>query len=130
MYFLDTNAVIDYFRDRGRVGDRLLAREPQEVALPAVVLYELEVGAAKSSRPDDTRRQIDELTAVVAVAPFAESEAQAAARIRTALDARGTPVGPHDVLIAATALANGGVLVSHNTRELSRIEGLRLEDWY
>jgi tRNA(fMet)-specific endonuclease VapC len=130
MYFLDTTAVIDYFRDRGRVGDRLLAREPREVALPAVVLYELEVGAAKSSRPDETRRQIDELTAVVAVTPFAEGEARAAARIRTALEAHGTPIGPHDVLIAATALANGGILVSRNTRELSRVEGLRLEDWY
>jgi tRNA(fMet)-specific endonuclease VapC len=129
MYFLDTNAIIDYFRDRGRVAERLLAREPREVALPAVVLYELEVGAAKSSRPDETRRQIDELTAVVPVTPFAEGEARAAARIRAALEVHGTPIGPHDVLIAATALARGGVLVSRNTRELSRIEGLRLEDW-
>lgn len=43
---------------------------------------------------------------------------------------RGLPIGPHDVLIAATALAHGAILVTHDTEELARVHGLRLEDWY
>lgn len=56
--------------------------------------------------------------------------AKAAARIRADLESRGLPIGPYDVLIAATALARGAILVTHNTVELSRVAGLRLEDWY
>lgn len=129
-YFLDTNTVIDLFKNRGRVAERLLSKRPDEIALPAVVLYELELGAEKSPRPEANRLQIEELVAVATVVPFAEAAARAAARIRASLEAAGTPIGPYDVLIAATALAGGGVLVTRNTRELSRVAELRLEDWY
>jgi tRNA(fMet)-specific endonuclease VapC len=53
-----------------------------------------------------------------------------AATIRADLETRGKPIGPYDVLIAGTALANKSVLVTHNTSEFERIEGLQLEDWY
>ncbi|WP_442921628.1 PIN domain-containing protein [Microcoleus sp. Aus8_D2] len=49
--------------------------------------------------------------------------------IRAQLAASGTPIGPNDLLIASIALANNLILVTHNTREFSRVEGLRLEDW-
>ncbi len=51
-------------------------------------------------------------------------------KIRATLEKQGRPIGPYDVLIAATALSNNGVLVTHNMREFSRIEGLRIEDWH
>ncbi len=129
-YYLDTNTVIDLFKKRGRVAERLLARRPGEIALAAIVLYELEVGAEKSKLPEESRRQIEEISAVATIVSFGEAEARAAARIRAQLEAQGTPIGPHDVLIAATTLANGGVLISRNTRELARIQGLQIEDWY
>jgi tRNA(fMet)-specific endonuclease VapC len=47
-----------------------------------------------------------------------------------ALEARGLPIGPLDVLIAGTALAHGATLVTRNLREFSRVEGLKLENWY
>ncbi|HSL81928.1 MAG TPA: PIN domain-containing protein [Thermoanaerobaculia bacterium] len=62
--------------------------------------------------------------------PFGAAEARAAARIRAGLEAQGRTIGPYDILIAATALARGEVLVTHNTEELGRVEGLRLEDWF
>ena len=49
--------------------------------------------------------------------------------IRQSLTEKGTPVGPNDLLIAATVLANNGTLITHNTKEFSRIEDLRIEDW-
>lgn len=64
------------------------------------------------------------------VLPFGLEEARAAARIRVDLESRGEPIGPHDTLIAATAVAAGGILVTHNTKEFSRVGKLRLEDWY
>ena len=46
------------------------------------------------------------------------------------LERLGTPIGPFDVLIAGTARAHGATLITHNTREFGRIEGLAVEDWY
>lgn len=45
------------------------------------------------------------------------------------LEALGTPIGFNDLQIGAIALANNLILVTHNTREFSRVDGLRLEDW-
>ena len=49
--------------------------------------------------------------------------------LRADLAAQGKPIGPHDILIAATARAHDAVLVTHNTGEFARVTGLRLEDW-
>ncbi len=129
MYCLDTNTVIELFRHHGKVAEHLLARSTAEIAVPSVVLYELEVGVRKSKRPKLGRRQIDELMAVLALLPFGAEEARAAAAIRADLERRGLKIGSYDVLIAATALARGAVLVTHSTGEFGLIEGLRIEDW-
>jgi tRNA(fMet)-specific endonuclease VapC len=55
--------------------------------------------------------------------------AETAGKIRAELDQKGTPIGPFDLLIGASALARKWVLITHNTREFSRINGLMLEDW-
>ena len=130
MFVLDTNTVAYFFRGEGRVGERLLATPPGEIALPAVVLYELQVGVEKSAAPARRRRQLERFAATVRLLPFAAREARAAARIRVALERRGTPIGPLDTLIAATALANGGTLVTRNVSEFGRVPGLTVEDWY
>lgn len=130
MYALDTSTVVDYLRGRGRVAERLLATPFGDVALPTVVLYELELGLEKSDAAPSRRKRLEEFFRSVTLLPFGEAEARAAARIRVDLEARGRPIGPYDTLIAATALARGAVLVTHNTEEFGRVEGLRLEDWY
>lgn len=61
--------------------------------------------------------------------PFNDRCAEEAARIRADLASQGKPIGPHDILIAATARAHDAVLVTHNIGEFARITGLRLEDW-
>ena len=57
-------------------------------------------------------------------------EVRQAARIRATLEQRGEPIGPIDVLIAGTALAQTAVLVTRNVREFERVPGLQVEDWY
>jgi len=61
--------------------------------------------------------------------PFDEGCEEVYGMIRADLASAGTPIGPNDALIAATALANGFTLVTHNTREFGRVQGLKMEDW-
>ena len=130
MIVLDTNTLIYFFKRQGRVAGRLLAQPPREIGVPTIVIYELEVGIAKSTSPEKRRRQLTELLAAMTVLPFGTAEAQQAARIRVELEQAGEPIGPYDILIAATALAHGGRLATRNVREFGRVPGLSLEDWY
>jgi tRNA(fMet)-specific endonuclease VapC len=130
VYALDTNSVSFFLKGRGRVAERLLAEPPANVSVPAVVLYEVEYGAGRSQAPAALRGRLDALLGTLRVLPFAEAEARAAAEIRLELERSGKPIGPLDVLIAATAREQNAVLVTHNVKEFRRIRGLRLEDWY
>lgn len=130
MYALDTNTVVYFFKGMGGVGTRLLAVPPSETMVSAVVAFELAVGVAKSPEASRRREQLARFLATVSVVPFGREDADAAAAIRADLEQRGLPIGPLDVLIAGSALARGAVLVTRNTREFSRVAGLRLESWY
>lgn len=130
MFVLDTNTLIYFFKGMGQVSRRLLATPPDQVAIPAIVLYELETGIAKSSHPERRREQLEALLAAARVLPFGEAETRAAAGVRADLEAAGTPIGPLDNLIAGTAVAHDAVLVTRNTGEFSRVAGLALQDWY
>src|SRR4030042_1148000 len=130
MYILDTNTLIYFFKGIGNVSTRLLQTPPRSIGIPTIVLFELEVGISKSNSPKKRRLQLESLTSTVNILPLGYEEVKCAATIRADLENRGKPIGPYDVLIAGTALANKTVLVTHNTTEFERIEGLQLEDWY
>ncbi len=130
MYALDTNSLIYFFKGTGRVAERLPQIPPREIAIPTVVLYELELGLAKSTDPVRRRNQLEDLLSVVELLPFGKTEARMAAKVRADLEMKGTPIGQIDTLIAGTALSHGAVLVTRNVREFGRVEGLTVEDWY
>jgi len=130
MYILDTNTLIYYFKGMGNVAENLLKHPPRNIAIPSIVLYELEVGLAKSKEPEKRRRQLETLIGLIAILPLGTKEAQSAAMIRASLEKAGTPIGPMDILIAGTVLANQGTLVTHNAKEFSRVNGLQITDWY
>jgi len=130
MYVLDTNTLIYYFKGMGRVAEHLLQHTPRDIAIPSIVLYELETGLAKSISPEKRRKQLDNLTEFVTILPLGANEAKASAVIRASLEVAGKPVGPMDTLIAGTTVTHHGILVTHNTKEFSRIDGLQIADWY
>lgn len=130
MFVLDTNTVIYFFQGRGGIAVRLLDTAPSAIGLSAIVLFELETGIAKSSAPSRRRRQLDMLVEAATLLPFGSAEARAAAEARSVLERAGTPIGPLDNLIAGTAIAAGGTLVTRNVDEFSRIPGLRVVNWY
>jgi len=130
VYVLDTNSVLYLLKGKGQVGERLLTTPRADVAIPAVVLYELEVGTRRSASPKRRRSQLRDLVGPMRVLPFDKPEANVAARIRVELERAGEPIGPMDTLIAATALRHGATLVTHNVDEFERVNGLAIEDWY
>jgi tRNA(fMet)-specific endonuclease VapC len=129
VYALDTNSLIYFFKGQGQVGAILRNKQPQEVAIPSVVVYEVEVGISRLAQPDKRRRAFEDLLRAVRILPFDEAAARASAQIRRALESAGTPIGPLDTLIAGSAFASSAILVTHNTREFGRVRGLRIEDW-
>ena len=129
MYLLDTNTLIFFFKGKGNVAKHLFSISPRDIGIPSIVLYELEVGIAKSPSPKKRKKQLLDLTSAVTILPFGEKEAESAAAIRAGLEKQGTPIGPYDILIAGTALANRAVLVTNNRKEFSRIKKLSIEDW-
>lgn len=130
MFALDTNTLIYFFRGEGNVAAKLLSTPPSDLGVPSIVLFELEVGLARAKSRRRRGQQLNLLANSVHLLPFDAAAARSAAQIRVALAKAGTPIGPYDVLIAGTALANNATLVTHNTREFSRVASLRLTDWY
>ena len=129
-YQLDTDICIDALRGRiPRVLARMQACDPSEIHLSAVTCAELQFGALRSDHPAESVAVLNEFVGTFAVVPFDQAAAKCSAEIRAHLEQRGTPIGPNDLLIAATALANDLTLVTRNHREFSRVVGLRIEDW-
>jgi len=130
MYVLDTNTLIYFFKGKGKVAQKMFRKVPSDIGVPAIVIYELQTGIAKSTSSKKRIRQLDSLLESVEVLPFSAKEAKAAAIIRAQLEKKGTPIGPYDVLIAGTAMVCQGTLVSHNLTEFNRVTGLKTVDWY
>ena len=130
MYVLDTNTLIYFFKGSGRVAERMLNEAPTDIGIPAVVIFELLTGIAKSVSPKKRTGQLNSLLDAIKVLPFSIEEAKSSAAIRAQLEKKGTPIGPFDVLIAGTAMANRAILVSRNLAEFNRIDGLKTEDWF
>ena len=130
IYLLDSNACIAYLRTPlSAVGRRLVRQQPADIALCAVVKSELIYGAAHSTRPEEQLAQLEHFFQPYTSLPFDDAAATISGQVRADLAARGTPIGLHDLQIAAIALAHNLTLVTHNVHEFSRVNGLRIEDW-
>lgn len=127
---LDSNVVIHAMKGMGGVGSRLARMSPDEIGIPSVVLYELEFGTLRSGNPARRKRDLERLNGVISVLPFDDRAAGRAARLRYDLEQSGTTLAPMDLLIAGTVLAQGAKLITHNTREFTRVPGLQVEDWF
>jgi tRNA(fMet)-specific endonuclease VapC len=126
---LDTNIVSHVIRaPGGAVGKRLLSVSADECCLSIITLAELRFGAAKVSS-GRLLRQIEGFVALAPAIPFEHPADLSYAEIRAHLEARGTPIGPHDLFIAAHALSLGLTLVTANIREFARVPGLKVENW-
>jgi tRNA(fMet)-specific endonuclease VapC len=129
-YLLDTNVCVQYLRGRSAsILSRLQNTPSDQIRLCSVVKAELFLGALRSAKPESNRAKVDAFIRPYESVPFDDIAADVCARIRHQLETAGTPIGPYDLQIAALALVHGHTLVTHNTREFSRVPSLSVEDW-
>jgi len=130
MYLLDTNACIRLMnQSSSNIIKHLQQHPPAEIAVCSIVKAELLYGARHSKRVEANLQLLQRFFKPLTSFNFDDRCAEEAGLIRADLAAQGKPIGPNDVLIAATARAYDAVLITHNTGEFSRVTGLRLEDW-
>jgi tRNA(fMet)-specific endonuclease VapC len=128
-YMLDTNLCIRVLRDRPKNMRERFNAEATAMCVSSIVVYELLVGAEKSANPVATRREVERFLSRLQVLQFDEPAAAHAAEIRAALERRGSPIGPHDTLIAGHARSLGLIVITGDLGEFGRVDGLRSEDW-
>jgi tRNA(fMet)-specific endonuclease VapC len=132
-YLLDTNACIALINGTEitvrRRFKRAVARE-SVILLSSIVAFELWYGVAKSQRKDSNTQRLETfLGGPLEWALFDEDDARGAGTVRAELETVGRPVGAYDVLLAGQARRRGATLVTSNTKEFARVQGLKWEDW-
>jgi len=129
-YMLDTNIVAYAKNNRPEVVYERMSRfDPEDLCVSVITLAELEYGVFNSSNPERNQLALTLFLANIEVVPFDDDAAVEYGRIRADLKRKGMPIGANDLMIAAHAKSLGVTLVTNNTREFERVEGLMLEDW-
>jgi len=130
MYLLDSNVCIRLLNQKhAGIEKRFRNCEPSEISLCSIVKAELLYGARHSLLVEGNLHRLELFFSPFGSLPFDDACAEIYARIRQDLSTQGCLIGPNDLLIAAVALANDAVLVTHNQKEFCRVAGLRLTDW-
>lgn len=129
-WMLDTDTCIALIRRQPeRALRRLQSKGASQVGISTITSSELAYGAARSSRSEQASQALQEFLLPLEIAAYDERAALEYGSVRAALLASGQPIGPLDTLIAAHARSLDLVLVTHNTREFSRVPKLRIDDW-
>ena len=129
-YYLDTNICVYFLKGLyPALLSKILSLHPSDIKIPAIVKAELFYGAEKSAKREENIQKITAFLSPFEIAPFGNSAAIYYSQIRSSLEKSGSLIGPNDLLIAATTLAENGILVTNNTKEFSRIPELRIENW-
>jgi len=131
-YVLDTNAVSALMRGSATVVERLAATAPAEVAVPQPVLAEIAYGIerlARSKRRVALQARFDLLCSELPRADWTDRVSRMYGRVKVSLERRGTRIEDFDAAIAAHALALDATLVTADLDHMTRVPGLRVENW-
>jgi tRNA(fMet)-specific endonuclease VapC len=126
---LDTNICIYVIKNRPPEVRDLFNARGEHICLSSVTVAELIYGAEKSQRRQHNLTVVENFTARLDVLAFDESAAGHYGDIRANLERQGKPIGPYDLMIAGHARGHGLVLVTNNSGEFDRVDGLRVENW-
>ena len=129
-YMLDTNICIYAIKNKPeKVLKTLKEKMNDGICISAITLAELAHGVEKSAARDKNRAALLRFLSILNVLPFDDLAAAEYGEVCADLQRKGTPIGTMDMLIAAHAKTEGLILVTNNTREFERVEGLTLENW-
>ena len=128
---LDTNVCIDVLRGRKKVVDQLASCDPNDCYISVVSEFELFQGVdrAPAEHREEERIKVARFVGSLQILPFDSACARIAAHLNATLLNQGTPISITDVFIAATGLLHQRTIVTNNTKDFDRIQGLTLEDW-
>ena len=131
IFFLDANIIISILRKKtgSRVSEIVSRYSKIEIKIPSMVKAELLVGAYKSDKTESNLESIRKILLPFEIVPFDDRATEIYGVIKAELEKEQKTIGPKDLIIAATAMSRGGILVTNNTREFGRVKGLQIEDW-
>lgn len=128
-YLLDTNICIYIINEQpAQVLQRLIQAGRESLAISTVTVAELAFGVAKSTRAD-SRAKLENFLSKFPIVDWDQDAAWIYGNVRKDLEAKGQRIGERDLLLACQALALDATMVTNNTREFERVEGLKLENW-
>ncbi len=130
MFLLDTNTCI-FLKNKKPIHilEKLRSVLEDGVFLSSISVAELQYGVHNSTHIEKNRISLIEFLAPFDILEFDDNDAEVFGKIRYQLKLAGKLIGPYDMLIAAQALARDLILVTNNTGEFGRVDGLRIEDW-
>ena len=129
-YMLDTNICIYMIKHRpSHVIQKFIEQEPDDVCISSITYAELAHGVEKSQAKEKNRLALTIMLSEIQILPFDDLAAQVYGVIKADLQRKGTPIGPLDTLIAAHAKSLDLMLVTNNTKEFERVDGLKLDNW-
>lgn len=129
-YMLDTNICIYAIKHKTEtVIKNFLSHEPEEMCISAITYAELMYGVEKSMAIEKNRIALSLFLSPLTILEFQALAAEEYGKVRAELESKGMPIGPMDLLIAGHARSEGLILVTNNTREFCRVEGIVVEDW-
>jgi tRNA(fMet)-specific endonuclease VapC len=129
-YLLDTCVISDFIKGEPGTQARIRQTQPADIAVSVITVMELRYGLLLNpQRAQKIEPVITSFLSSIEQIPFNLPEAEQTAQVRAILKSQGQPIGPYDVLIAATALQHDLIMVTANQREFERVPGLQTEDW-
>ncbi len=128
-YLLDTNACIAILKGNPTILNHVRRVGLQQLYLCTPVKAELWFGACKSIKVTENKAKLESFFIDIPSLAFDDHVFKTLAELRMDLFAKGTPIGPYDMQIAAIALNYDLTIVTHNVREFERVPNLRIEDW-
>ena len=129
-YIFDTNVCIKILNGNNEsILNKIDDINNYDIIIPSIVRFELFYGAFKSKKSTKTLKILNEFLNSFETIGFNDNIAEIAGKIRADLEKKGTPIGPYDLIIGATTIYKNLILVTHNTKEFSRIDKIKIEDW-
>jgi len=130
MYLLDTNICIYIIKKKPvDVLKTLKTKSKKDIYISSITIAELEYGIAKSHFPEKNKIALIEFLSIFNILPFDDNDAVDFGEIKKELEKKGKIIGPMDLLLAAQAKSKKLILVTNNTKEFERVEGLKIENW-
>ena len=129
-YLLDTNICIYLIKERPpEVLNRFQQVKIQQLFIPTITVFELYYGIEKNNSHTRNLKALEKFIAPLTIVNFDLESAKKTASIRATLQKKGLSIGAYDTQIAGISLAHNMTLLTNNTREFERVEGLLLENW-